>query len=216
MDKELNEKEIEQLLRESMANVGKRHDEGITDALKGMSHDELDEMLGRARKESAMTESGSGKRRMMTLIRLAAACAVLFVVILGIEHLNLGGVTQTGYASLFNTYYKEYKVNDEMFSAGKEKLNANGKANTAYIIQEASRLINKKHSRKSLHKGIDLLEKLLTIDYKQDLEHEIHWYLGLAYLKDNRTSKAREELQKVIYLNSPHKDDAKVLLEQMK
>jgi len=129
MDKELNEKEIEQLLRESMANVGKRHDEGITDALKGMSHDELDEMLGRARKESAMTESGSGKRRMMTLIRLAAACAVLFVVILGIEHLNLGGVTQTGYASLFNTYYKEYKVNDEMFSAGKEKLNANGKAN---------------------------------------------------------------------------------------
>jgi len=65
-------------------------------------------------------------------------------------------------------------------------------------------------------RGIARLENLLERPYKPELEHEIHWYLGLAYLKDNRTNKAREEFLKVIYLKSPHSADAEKLLQQMK
>jgi len=213
-NKELNDSQIEQLVRDSMTEVGKRHDDAIVDALSEMTDKQLDELLGEKQRMEIPVKT-KNRSRIMTFVRLAVACAILLLIIVGIEHLNLGGTSQNGYASLFNTYYKEYKVSGETFSAGKDKLNAHGKANTAYIIQEASRLISKKHSRQALHKGIGLLEDLLTLQYKPELEHEIHWYLGLAYLKDNRITKARDEFQKVIYLNSSHSADAKTLLEQM-
>jgi len=225
-NRELNEEQIEQLVQEAMPKVAKRHDEEIINGLSNMSHQQLDEILDSIKKGKTETEGTSDSSvkedtpkhhaRIMTFVRLAVACAVILLIIVGIDHLNLGGTTSNGYASLFNTYYKEYKVSDETFSAGEDKLNTNGKANTAYMIQEASQFINNKHSRQSLHKGIARLEHLLTLQYRPELEHEIHWYLGLAYLKDNRINKAREEFQKVIYLKSPHSADAKKLLEQMK
>jgi|GEM_PF-1054647 len=153
--------------------------------------------------------------RKWAFLRIAAAIALLAVIILGIDKLNLGGTAQQkSHASLFETYYKEYN-SGETFSAEGDEMNANGKPNTAKIIQDASILINKKHSKRALHRGISRLEYLLTIGYKPELEHEIHWYLGLAYLKDNRVSKAKEEFQKVIYLKSPHSEDAKYLLKKL-
>jgi len=235
-NKELNDQQIEQLVRETAPKVIKRRDDAIIGALRNMSREEFEEMIGRKKKATAPAEQTAAPAapaaapaaqtaapeqkkstfRLMTFTRLAAACAIVALIIVGIERLNLGGTAQNGYATLFNTYYKEYTVSGETFSAGKNKLNAAGQANTASIIQDASRLINKKRSRQALHEGITSLEDLLKKPYRRDLEHEIHWYLGLGYLKDNRVSKAREEFRKVIELKSSHTADARKLLEEIK
>jgi len=211
---EINDQQLEELVSEAIQNVGKRRDEALANELKKMSHEELDELLNETKQTDAPVARHA---RIGTILRFAAACAVLLLVLAGIHQLNLGNTTQNGYASLFDTYYKKYTdVDSKTFSAGEEKLNAKGKANTAYMIQVASVLINK-NSKRSLHKGTALLEKLLKeLPYKPELEHEIHWYLGLAYLKDNRIEKARNEFQAVIHLKSPHSADAKKLLEQTK
>jgi len=270
-NRELNEKEIEKLVEEVMPEVGRQHDAEIIRELKGMTHEDLDDLLKEIQKEpvdiephdpvfpedvtgstiTPMAETTSSTEtpvagatdsteipvagatdstetpvaeakpirsisRKWAFLRIAAAIALLAVIILGIDKLNLGGTAQQkSHASLFETYYKEYN-SGETFSARGKETNAQGKPNTAKIIQDASILINKKHSKRALHRGISRLEHLLTIDYMPQLEHEIHWYLGLAYLKDNRVSKAKEEFQKVIYLKSPHSEDAKYLLKKLK
>jgi len=227
-NKELTPQQVEELARRAMKNVAKRHDEAIVNEMRNMTHEQLDELMGRKKQtaapaaqtaapaaQTAAPEQRKSTFRLMTFTRLAAACAVVALIIVGIERLNLGGTAQNGYATLFNTYYKEYTVSGETFSAGKNKLNAAGQANTASIIQDASRLINKKRSRQALHEGITSLEDLLKKPYRRDLEHEIHWYLGLGYLKDNRVSKAREEFRKVIDLKSSHTADARKLLEEL-
>jgi len=227
---DLNEKQIEQLAKEAVQRVVQRRDEELTNAMKGMSHDDLDELLGRpgtytkkmagennAPEEPQETPKPKNKARLYSFYRIAAACAVLAIILVGIDMLDLGSTSQTSYASLFDNYYKEYKFDPKTFSAGRDRVNAQGYKNTAAVIEEASVLINAKNSQKSLRKGIRKLENLLSKEtYKKGLEHEIHWYLGLAYLKDNNKTKARRELKKVIDLDSPtHKQDAKSLLKQI-
>jgi len=239
-NKELNEKQIEQLVQEAMPEVGRRYDDEIVDALKGTTKEQLMQILEEVKKKEPaetlvsdkpididdLDKENDGttptaatpkkKNYVMTFLRLAAACAVLVLIIVAIERMDFGTTSQKGNATLYNTYYKEY-VSKETFSANGDVKNPYGKANTAKIIQDASKLINDKHSRRALHNGIRRLERLLAENnFRPDLEHEIHWYLGLGYLKDNRVAKAREEFQKVIYLKSPHSADAKELLEKTK
>jgi len=114
MNRELNKEQIERLVQEAMPKVAKRHDEEIISELSGMTHQQLDEMLHSIKKGEAETE-GNGMSsakttkhhaRIMTFVRLAAACAAILFIIIGIEHLDLGGTASNGHASLFNSYYK--------------------------------------------------------------------------------------------------------------
>jgi len=220
MNKKLSEQDIERLVREAMPAVGQRRDYEMVEAMSDLTAGELDALLA---EKATVVEMPKRSRRWGTLARLAVACAVLLLVIVGIDQLKLGKTTSNGYASLFKTYYKEYKAsyaeddaNNTTFSAGKNTKNKYGKENTAKILQDASRMINEKHSRHQLHKGIRTLEWLLTLDYRSDLEHEIRWYLGLAYLKDNRVLKAREQFLLVVNMGSPHSAEAQKLLEKTK
>jgi len=222
-NKELNDKQIEQLVDEVIPNVIKQHDDEMVSQLGKMSHEQLDELLGRKKQTTTETPTTSEtsaaprRARIITFARLAAGCAVLVLILVGIDHLNLGTITPQKNAQLFKNNFNEYKWNGQTFSAGGNTKNSRGEANTAYIIQEASKLIGETNSRKNLNKGISYLERMITKrNFKPELEHEIHWYLGLAYLKDNRISEARDEFQKVIYLKSPHTNDAKKLLKQIK
>lgn len=225
---ELNKEQLEQLMSEAMRNVAKREDEALIDAMSNLSPDDLDKMLGKdataqAQAATAATASTSDNKKpklgvnWMSFVRLAAACAAVILIIVGIDKLNLGNNNTTSYASLFETYYTEYVGNDATFDAKGKTVNDNGKPNTAAILQDASKLINEKQSRIALRKGTQMLETLLKSGQsKPELEHEIHWYLALAYLKDNRIDKARSELQEVVYLKSPHSADAQKVLAQIK
>lgn len=202
---------FEQLVSEAVNNIGVKRDKAMIEHIGGMTHEELDQLLHPKRKRRAT---------IMTIVRLAAACAAVLVIIIAVGQLDLGGNTRYGNASLFNTYYKEYRMDATSFDAAGDHINAMGGKSTAAYIEEASTLINKKHSKHDLRRGITLLERLLTYNYKPSLANEIHWYLGLGYLKDNRTDKAKSELRMVIDLEKArainvHTSDAQDIIRQM-
>lgn len=211
MNKQGDNQEFERLLAEAVLDVGTHRDRKLIESLGDMTHEQLDQLLRPQTKRRFPT---------MTIVRLAAACAAVAVIIVAIGQLNIGGNTQYDNASLFNSYYKEFKVANATFDAAGDHINVLGGKSTVAYIEEASILINKKHSKHDLRRGIKLLEELLTYSYKPELAHEIHWYLALGYLKDNRTDKAKSELRTVIELEktqaiSVHTKDAKKIIEQM-
>lgn len=202
---------FEQLLTQAVQNVGTHRDRALIKSLGYMTHEQLELML-RPQQRRGST--------LMTLARLAAACAVVAVIIVAVGRLNFGGNTQYENASLFNSYYKEYNVSNATFDAASDRINTLGGKSTAAYIEEASILISKKHSKHDLRRGIALLEQLLTYGYKPELAHEIHWYLGLGYLKDNRTDKVKSEMLTVIELEKTqainvHSKDAKKIIKQI-
>jgi len=215
--KKLNEQQVEQLVIEVMPKVGRRQDEAIYNSMKNMSPEELDQLLAEMKAEDEAAETGEtkGKKVPFPFWRLAAACAALVVILAGVHYMDLGQAPGNNYARIYKNDYKAF--DESTFNARGNTKNAYGKTNTAGIIEEASKLICEKHSRRALHKGIDELQELLTRkNFDPALEDEIYWYLGLAYLKDNRVAKAREEFWKVVYLKSPnHAERAKEMLERL-
>lgn len=213
MDKQKESQAFERFLTQSVDNVGRQRDNALLGQIGSMSHDELDYIL----------HAQPVRRRtpVMTIVRLAAACVAIAVIITIVGHIDFGISTQYGNASLFNTYYREYKVDNAAFNVTGDRINNLGGKNTAAYIEEASILINRKHSKHDLRRGITLLEQLLTYGYEPLLAHEIHWYLGLGYLKDNRMNKAEREFRTVIELEktqgkSVHCLDAKKIIRQMR
>lgn len=211
MNKQQKNEAFEQLVSEAVNNVGRKRDNALLKNIGAMSHEELDQLLRPQRKKHTP---------IMTIVRLAAACAAVLVIIIAVGQLDLGSNTRYGNASLFNTYYKAYRTDAAAFDAAGDHINAMGGKSTAAYIEEASTLINKKHSKHDLRRGIALLERLLTYNYKSSLANEIHWYLGLGYLKDNRTDKAKSELRMVIDLEKSrainiHASDARDILRHI-
>jgi len=236
MSKELNDKQIEKLVRESIQKVGRQQDKMLVEQIKGMTREEFDEILGRRKKTAEKPAAASGTRgraaevtvpaaghKFMPIFRMAVAAGIVLLMILGVNRLYLGTVPQNSYATLFDKYYgsgykaAHQKRTNETFDAGDNVKNAKGYPNTAKIIQDASEQING-HSRRELRQGTKKLENMLKRgNYNKRLEHEIHWYLGLAYLRNGREAKAREELLEVVNLNSPtHSAQAKELLQELK
>lgn len=212
MDKQQENNYFEQIVSEATHNVGSHRDRKLIEGIGELSHEDLDKLLPPRRKRA--------KEIRMTIFRLAAACIVVAIVIVGIGHLYIGRNVQHASASLFNTYYKEYKMTSTSFDAAGDRINALGGKSTAAYIEEASTLISKKHSKHDLRRGIHLLERLLTYNYKVSLANEIHWYLGLGYLKDNLNDKAKAEFRIVVELErsqgiSVHSRNAQDIIRQM-
>ena len=202
------------LLSKAMGIVGDRRDRAIVSSVSRMSEAEFKAMLSEPG-DAVAPDKGRRRARVYLMIRLAAACAVLMLVLVGINYMNIGKSTRST-ASMFNDYYKtSYNIKSAPFDARNDKVNVQGRRSTASYLEESSKMICS-HNIREVRKGVKELEKLLTWGYKPELSHEIHWYLGLGYLKDNRIDDAMEQFHIVCDLNSPHKENAQKILRRLK
>ena len=209
-----DDKQLESALCEAMHRVGEQRDGARINAMKQMSEDEFRQMLNKTATEKPVPRVNMFSRSMF--VRAIAACACLVLVLVGINYIDMGQQNNpAGYASLFNTYYQGDKVNWNTFDAGDDKLNAKGHPSTAFMLENATKLMSRRDARGN-HEGIRRLEYLLTLNYKKSLEHEIRWYLGLGYMRDGQVNKARLEFRRVISLKSPHTADAQQILQKLK
>jgi hypothetical protein len=201
------------LLATTMKDEGEKRDAALIDAVSKLNDDDFREMIQHSGDEG--TNKGKAKIRLIYTKRILAACVVLAIIMFGVSKIDFGNASTKMRADLFEQYYKPYNIKGETYDAGSDRINAMGGKSTAMIIEEASTLINKR-SKHCVNSGIKMLERLLKLNYKPELEHEIHWYLGFGYLKADRTVKAKMEFEKVIYLKSVHADESRKILNKLK
>lgn len=214
-----DEKQFEQVLEVAMDNVGKERDKQIVSSIQNMSEDDFSAMIAGMKDDDIQVELPVKvvplwKR---TYMRVIAACLLLVLVVGVVRNVDLNtGSNQ--YASLFDTYNNfneqtrkhltEYKIGDN------KRINGKGAKTTAAILEESAKLICTGNVSDT-KAGVQKLKELLTLNYKPSLGPEIHWYLGMGYLKLNMPTEATYELELVKKANGAHASDAAKILEQI-
>ena len=198
--------DFEELLNEALTRAGNEQDNELMRAMMDMDEEELRNITMAPRKTPWYQSA---------YFRALAACLVLGVVVFGLSRVTIVNPNQNSYATLFYEYYHSPNIDLTTFDAGGDRLNQNNALNTKGILEQATQLMSKP-GRKNTRQGIAKLENLLREgNYKKDLEHEIHWYLALGYVKDGQIANARKQLR-LIPGSSSHKDDALRLLKELK
>lgn len=214
-----DEKQFEQVLEVAMDNVGKERDKQIVSSIQNMSEDDFSAMITGMKDDDIQVELPVKvvplwKR---TYMRVIAACLLLVLVVGVVRNVDLNtGSNQ--YASLFDTYNNfneqtrkhltEYKIGDN------KRINGKGAKTTAAILEESAKLICTGNVSDT-KAGVQKLKELLTLNYKPSLAPEIHWYLGMGYLKLNMPTEATYELELVKKANGAHASEAAKILEQI-
>lgn len=223
-----DEKQFEQVLEVAMDNVGKERDKQIVSSIQNMSEDDFSAMIAGMKDDdiqeeiaaAATAKPGTSKTVPLwkrTYMRVIAACLLLVLVVGVVRNVDLNtGSNQ--YASLFDTYNNfneqtrkhltEYKIGDN------KRINGKGAKTTAAILEESAKLICTGNVSDT-KAGVQKLKELLTLNYKPSLAPEIHWYLGMGYLKLNMPTEATYELELVKKANGAHASDAAKILEQI-
>lgn len=197
---------FENLLNEALRRAGDEQDKELIETMMDLDETEL----------RNITRAPHKIRWHQTVyFRALAACLVLGFVIYGISQVTIVNPNQSSYATIFNEYYHTPNIDLTAFDAGGDRLNQNNALNTKGVLEQATKLIAQP-GRKSTKQGIAKLENLLNEGkYRKDLEHEIHWYLALGYVKDGQIEKAKKQLR-LIPRSSHHKKDANKLLSELK
>lgn len=205
-----DDRQFERLLMQAMSKQGREKDKEIISSLRDTTEEQLRESLADPTSTQAVKSKFVWYKSVV--FRAAAACIIFAVCFFGLSRIDFGRRDQNQYASLFNTYYSDHAVNLQLFQSGGDNYNVAGGKSTAKILEEASRDL-KSNSNRKVARGIAKLENLLTLNYKKSLASEIHWYLGLGYLKQGRVELSRKELETVVAFGKAHADEAKSLLE---
>lgn len=218
-----DEKQFEQVLEVAMDNVGKERDKQIVSSIQNMSEDDFSAMIAGMKDDDLQVElPGIDEPKIVplwkrTYMRVIAACIAAIIVISIAQYVDVNtGSSQ--YASLFDTYNNfneqtrkhltEYKIGDN------KRINGKGAKTTAAILEESAKLICTGNVSDT-KAGVQKLKELLTLNYKPSLAPEIHWYLGMGYLKLNMPTEATYELELVKKANGAHASDAAKILEQI-
>ena len=222
-----DDEQFEQALGVAMENVGKERDQKTVDSIKNMTEDDFSAMLAGMKDDDiqvelpGIDEPVKGKVIPLwkrTYIRVIAACLLLVLVVGVVRNVDLNtGSNQ--YASLFDTYNNfneqtrkhltEYKIGDN------KRINGKGAKTTAAILEESAKLICTGNVSDT-KEGVQKLKELLTLNYKPSLAPEIHWYLGMGYLKLNMPTEATYELELVKKAHGAHASEAADVLKKMK
>ena len=205
-----DDRQFERLLKIAMADKGRETDNQIISALRETTEEQLRDSLANPTAPQIIKPKTAWYKSVV--FRAAAACIIFAVCFFGITRIDFGKSNQGQYASLFNTYYNDQAVNLELFQTGGDNYNVSGGKSTAKILEEASLELNSNSNRR-VAQGVAKLENLLTLNYKKSLAPEIHWYLGLGYLKQGRVELARKEMETVVAFGKAHSGEAKSLLE---
>lgn len=217
--------QFEQVLGTAMESVGKERDQRTVNSMKAMSEDDFCAMISGMRGKDIHVELPDGDEEAKaiplwrrTYVRLIAACIVALLAIGIVQKIDIStGSNQ--YASLFETYgsfneltkkqLEEYKIGDN------KRINKKGGRTTAAILEESAGLICNGNISDTRN-GVQQLKELLVLkECKQSLKPEIHWYLGLGYLKLNMPTEAKYELEIVKNTQSPHASDAAEVLKKI-
>ncbi len=218
-----DEKQFEQVLEVAMDNVGKERDKQIVGSIQNMSEDDFSAMIAGMKDDDLQVElPGIDEPKIVplwkrTYMRVIAACIAAILVISIAQYVDVNtGSSQ--YASLFDTYNNfneqtrkhltEYKIGDN------KRINGKGAKTTAAILEESAKLICTGNVSDT-KAGVQKLKELLTLNYKPSLGPEIHWYLGMGYLKLNMPTEATYELELVKKANGAHASEAAKILEQI-
>lgn len=219
-----DEKQFEQVLEVAMDNVGKERDKQLVGSIQNMSENDFSAMIAGMKDDDLQVEiPGIDTPKVVplwkrTYIRVIAACLLAFVVVSVVRNVDLN-TGNNQYASLFDTYNNfneqtrkhltEYKIGDN------KRINGKGAKTTAAILEESAKLICTGNVSDT-KAGVQKLKELLTLNYKPSLGPEIHWYLGMGYLKLNMPTEATYELELVRKANSVHASEAADVLNKMK
>lgn len=200
------EDNFEDILTEAIRRAGVEQDKELLESMMAMDEDDMRSLAKPPRKV---------RWHQTVYFRAMAACLILGVVIYGLSQVSIVNPNQTSYATIFNEYYHSPNIDLTTYDAGGDRLNRYNALNTKGVLERATKLIAKP-GRKSTRQGIAKLEDLLKGGkYRKDLEHEIHWYLALGYVKDGQIENAKQQL-KLIPNSSYHKQDANKLLAELK
>ena len=200
------EDNFEDILTEAIRRAGVEQDKELLESMMTMDEADMRSLAKPPRKV---------RWHQTVYFRAMAACLILGVVIYGLSQVSIVNPNQTSYATIFNEYYHTPNIDLTTYDAGGDRLNQNNALNTKGVLERATKLIAKP-GRKSTRQGIAKLEDLLKGGkYRKDLEHEIHWYLALGYVKDGQIENAKQQL-KLIPNSSYHKQDANKLLSELK
>ena len=221
-----DDEQFEQALGVAMENVGKERDQKTVDSIKNMTEDDFSAMLAGMEDDDIQVELPGIDEPVKdktvplwkrTYIRVIAACLLLVLVVGVVRNVDLNtGSNQ--YASLFDTYNNfndqtrqhltEYKIGDN------KRINGKGAKTTAAFLEESAKLICTGNVSDT-KEGVQKLKELLTLNYKPSLAPEIHWYLGMGYLKLNMPTEATYELELVKKAHGAHASEAAKILEQI-
>lgn len=200
------EDNFEDILTEAIRRAGVEQDKELLESMMAMDEADMRSLAKPPRKV---------RWHQTVYFRAMAACLILGVVIYGLSQVSIVNPNQTSYATIFNEYYHTPNIDLTTYDAGGDRLNQNNALNTKGVLERATKLIAKP-GRKSTRQGIAKLEDLLKGGkYRKDLEHEIHWYLALGYVKDGQIENAKQQLKLIPY-SSYHKQDANKLLSELK
>lgn len=216
-----DEKQFEQVLKTAMENVGKERDQHTVGSMKSMDEADFCAMIAGMKGDDIHVDLPGIDETPVTIplwkrtyMRVIAACIAAILVISIAQYVDVNtGSSQ--YASLFGTYGKYDAKQLETYKIGDNKrINGKGAKTTAAILEESAKLIcngNVKDTRQ----GVQKLKELLTLNYKPSLAPEIHWYLGMGYLKLNQPSDAKIELQYVKNAGKAHASEAEKVLQEI-
>lgn len=221
-----DESQFEHSLEELMEMVGKERDQKIVDSVKNMGEENFRAMLSGMRGKPLhvdlpdVDDTDSTKvvplwRR--TYLKVIAVCAVALLVI-GVAYKVDFNPSANQSALLFKTYgsfdgltqkkLEVYKIGD------KKRINGKGGKTTAAILEESAKKICDSNLREA-KEGVAELKELLTLDYKRSLAPEIHWYLGMGYLRLNMPKDAKIELKYVEKMKGAHASEATDVLKKI-
>jgi len=219
-----DEKQFENVLETSMEKVGKKRDQNILGSINNMKEDDFSKMIEGLKGDDIHvelpdTDGEDGKvvplwRR--TYIKLIAACVVAICLIGIANQFNLSA-GDNQYASLFGNNGKFDKIEKQLqeFKIGdNRRVNGKGGRTTAAILEESAEKICDGNVRET-KEGVSKLKELLTLNYNPALESEIHWYLGMGYLKLNQPTDAKIELEYVKKRGGVHANEASSILKQI-
>ncbi|MCQ2245002.1 MAG: hypothetical protein MJZ32_12190 [Bacteroidaceae bacterium] len=219
-----NEKQFKQVLETAMENVGKERDQQIVGSMKNMNEADFCAMIANMKGDDIHVDLPGIDQPPVaiplwkrTYMKVIAACIAAILVISLAQYVDVNtGSSQ--YASLFDTYNNfneqtrkhltEYKIGDD------KRINGKGAKTTAAILEESAKLICTGNVSDT-KAGVQNLKELLTLNYKPSLAPEIHWYLGMGYLKLNQPSDAKIELQSVKNAGKAHASEAAKVLEEI-
>lgn len=207
-----DDRELESIMATAMRQVGREHDDRLVAEMSAMDEEAMRREIA---KSKVLIHRQPLLKRMVSSVyfRAAAACIVCVLLIWGAAFLPFTETKSSGYATMFNQYYTEY--NATPFDAQGDRLNTNGKKSTAQLIEDASQLLSQR-SRQSTRRAIEILEWLLDNQWrKTSLDPEIHWYLGLAYLKDGQKADAQTQFEIVKASGKSHAAEAASLLSDL-
>ena len=229
---QLDEKQVEAFEALYQSDIDFKQEVDFLNNLKAVAENEDTNQFKSLLTSFEVHNSTTNKNNFPKWMKYAAAIAAIFIVAISVNLFFQNKLTE---AQLFAANFEPSK--NVSFPIVRASQNENLE-NTAFIAysdsnyEKAIPLLKKlymqtKNSEILFYEGNALLASGKTqeaikklkqhLTFSDSLTHRTHWYLALAYLKNENKTQAKIELNKLLDSGAPFKNsEAKLLLEKLK